>query len=195
VDTSPLFRGDFSTGGVMWSHPSGAIIGSGSQESVPGIGRFNKASVGYMQMFGDRFALNLNANAMKYNLFPNIGQEFSTSGRFSFQETDRLGFNVFGTKSLGNNFFSGDSYGGSVSLMMSDRFRMEVGVQRYYNQMTRQWETVPVAIPTIRLNNGAEIGLDVGSIIYEIFRSASFKNDRRSGNPTIAPPRLHLPMR
>lgn len=195
VDNSPLFRGDYTTGGALWSHRSGAIFGSGSQETVPGIGRFNNASLGYMQMFGNRVSLSLSANAMKVNMFPYIGNEFSTSGRLNFQATDRLGFHVFGTKTLGYSPFNMDSYGASMSLVMSDHFKMEVGAQRYLNPMTNRWETVPVLIPTYRFDNGVELGLDVGGIIYEILRNATYKPERNGGNPTIAPPKLYMPMR
>lgn len=54
INPSPLFRGDYSTGGVLRQFPHGAVFGSGSQTSVPGIGRFNNASLGYQHIFNDR---------------------------------------------------------------------------------------------------------------------------------------------
>lgn len=196
VDRNPLFRGDFSTSGVLWQSRHGAIYGTGGQETVPGIGRFNEASVGYSHIFNDRFALQVGVDAMKINRINFVGETFGTSGRLSYQATDRLGFNVFGTYNIGNTYgMSTDRYGASVSLMMSDRFRMEVGAQRVYNAMTGRWETIPVAIPTYRFDNGFELGLDVGAIIYEILRNTSIGNGQRREGPTIAPPRLEMPMR
>lgn len=196
TDRNPLFRGDFSTEGVLWQHRHGAIYGTGEQSTVPGIGRFNEASLGYSHVFSDRFSLQVSANAMKINRINFAGQTFSTSGRFSYQASDRVAFNVFGSYNIGNSYgMSTDSYGATVSVVMSDRFRMEVGAQRYYNAMTGRWEIVPVAIPTYRFSNGFELGLDVGGIIYEILRSTVFDNSSRREGPTIAPPRLHVPMR
>ena len=78
INPSPLFRGDYSTGGVLRQFPHGAVFGSGSQTSVPGIGRFNNASLGYQHIFNDRLSLQLRANAMKINMSHITGQAFST---------------------------------------------------------------------------------------------------------------------
>ena len=80
---------------------------------------------------------------------------------------------------------------------MTEHFGMEMGVQRYYNPLRGGWETVPIAIPYYKFNNGAKMGLDVGGLIYQIFRNASFKGSVKSGarpNPTIAPqgPRIEI---
>jgi len=197
VDTSPLFRGDFSTGGIMWQHRHGAIFGTGAQETVPGIGRFNEASVGYGHVFNDRFSMQLSADAMKINMINFVGETFSTSGRLSYRASDVVAFNVFGTYNIGNSYGVGaaDRYGATVSVVMSDHFRMEVGAQRYYNTMRGRWETVPVAIPTYRFDNGFELGLDVGGIIYEILRNTVFDSNQRNQGPTIAPPRFEMQMR
>lgn len=196
VDRSPLHRGDFTTSGVLWQHRRGAIFGTGEQTTVPGIGRFNEASLGYGHVFNDRLSLQVSIDAMKINRINFVGETFGTSGRMSYQASDRLAFNVFGSYQLGNTYgMSTDSYGATVSVVMSDRFRMEVGAQRVYNAARGQWETVPVAIPTYRFNNGFELGLDVGGIIYEILRSTVFDSNQRNSGPTIAPPRLNMPVR
>ena len=67
---------------------------------------------------------------------------------------------------------------------------MEMGVQRYYNPLRGGWETVPIAAPYFKFNNGAKFGIDVGGLLYEIFRDASFHREMKKGNrpnPTIAP--------
>lgn len=196
VDRSPLFRGDFTTGGVLWQHRHGAIFGTGGQETVPGIGRFNEASLGYMHAFNDRFTLQVSADVMKINMINFAGQTFGTSGRMSYRASDQVAFNVFGTYNIGNTYgMNTDRYGATVSVVMSDHFRMEVGAQRVYNAMTGRWETIPVAIPAYRFDNGFELGLDVGGIVYEILRNTVFDNKHRNDGPTIAPPRLEMPMR
>ena len=85
-----------------------------------------------------------------------------------------------------------------MSVDMSDRFNMEMGVQRYYDAMRGRWETVPVVIPTYRFNNNFKLGFDVGGVLYEVLRNVLFDNHRGgdySGGPTIAPPRSFLPIR
>ena len=197
VNPSLLFRGDFSTGGVMQQFSHGEVFGSGAQTSVPGIGRFNNASLGYRHVFNDRWALQLRADAMKINMSRITGQAFSTSGRLTYRASDRIAFNVFGSYDIGNSYgMSTDRYGATMSLDMSDRFGMEVGVQRYYDAMRGRWETVPVAIPYYRFEK-FKLGLDVGGILYELLRNVVFDNRGGDfgGGPTIRPPRFSLPIR
>ena len=195
VNPSLLYRGDFSTSGIMKQFSNGEIFGSGGQTSVPGIGRFNDASLGYRHMFNDRLSLQLGVNAMKINMSHITGQAFGTSGRLTYRTSDRVAFNVFGSYSIGNSYGMGThSYGASMSLDMSDRFGMEVGAQRYYNSMSGRWETVPVVIPYYRFEKFT-LGLDVGGILHELLRNVIFdtRGGECGGGPTIGPPRISLP--
>ena len=198
INPSPLFRGDYSTGGVLRQFPHGAVFGSGSQTSLPGIGRFNNASLGYQHIFNDRLSLQLRANAMKINMSHITGQAFSTAGRLTYRASDRVAFNVFGSYDIGNSYgMSTNSYGATISLDMSERFGMEVGAQRYYDAMRGGWQTVPVVIPYYRFEK-FKLGLDVGGIIYEILRSAVFDNRGGGdfgGGPTIRPPKFSFPIK
>ena len=199
VKPSPLFKGDYSTSGVLMQFPHGAVFGSGKQTSVPGIGLFNNASLGYQHIFNDRFELQLQANAMKINMMHSTGQAFSTSGALLYHASDHVAFKVFGSYDIGNSYgMSTHSYGATMSIDMSDRFNMEMGVQRYYDAMRGRWETVPVVIPTYRFNNNFKLGFDVGGVLYEVLRNVFFDKHGGgdySGGPTIAPPRSFLPIR
>ena len=62
-----------------------------------------------------------------------------------------------------------------MSLDMSERFGMEVGVQRYYDAYRGRWETVPVVIPYYNFDK-FKLSLDVGGILYEILRNTVFDN-------------------
>ena len=53
-------------------------------------------------------------------------------------------------------------YGATMSLDMSERFGMEVGVQRYYDAYRGRWETVPVVIPYYNFDK-FKLSLDVES--------------------------------
>ncbi len=198
INPSPLFRGDYSTGGVLRQFPHGAVFGSGSQTSLPGIGRFNNASLGYQHIFNDRLSLQLRANAMKINMSHITGQAFSTAGRLTYRASDRVAFNVFGSYDIGNSYgMSTNSYGATMSLDMSERFGVEVGAQRYYDAMRGGWQTVPVVIPYYRFEK-FKLGLDVGGIMYEILRNVVFDNRGGGdfgGGPTIRPPKFSFPIK
>ena len=160
-----------------------------------GIGRFNNASLGYQHIFNEQFELQVRANAMKINMSHITGQAFSTSGAFLYHPSDRVTFKVFGSYDIGNSYgMSTHSYGATMSVDMSDRFGMEMGVQRYYDAMSGRWETVPVMIPYYHFNKFT-LGLDVGGILYEILRDVVFDKNRGIGGPTIGPPRMHIPIR
>ena len=147
TNPSLLFRGDYSTSGVLRQFPHGMLFGSGGQTSVPGIGRFNNASLGYQHAFNQRLTLQLGVDAMKINMIHSTGQAFSTSGALRYQASDRVAFKVFGSYAIGNTYgMDTHRYGATMSLDMSERFGMEVGVQRYYDAYRGRWETVPVVI-------------------------------------------------
>ncbi|WP_303011156.1 hypothetical protein [uncultured Bacteroides sp.] len=196
TNPSPRFKGDYSTGGILKQFSHGALFGSGQQTSVPGIGRFNNASLGYRHIFNDKFELQLQAYAMKINMTHSTGQAFSTSGALLYHASDRVAFKAFGSYGIGNSYgMNTHNYGATISVDMSDRFNMEMGVQRYYDAMRGRWETVPVVIPSYRFNKFT-LGLDVGGILYEILRNAVFdKRDSGGSGPTIAPPRFSIPIR
>lgn len=197
TNPSPLFEGDYSTSGVLYNSPYGTVAGSGGQTSLPGIGRFNTASLGYGVALGPAFELQLRADAMKINMSRITGQAFSASGALIYHASDKLAFKVFGSYDIGNSYgMSTHRYGGTMSLDMTDRFGMEMGVQRYYDAMRGRWETVPIVIPYYRFEKFT-LGLDVGGIMYEILRSVVF--DKRGGGfeggPTIRPPRFSFPIK
>ncbi|NDV83354.1 hypothetical protein [Bacteroides sp. 51] len=192
INPSLLFKGDYKTGGVLKQWNNGVLFASGGQTSVPGIGRFNDASLGYQHALNDRFSFQVGIDAMKINMILAKGQVFTTSGSLMYRASDRIGFKVFGSYDMGNSFgMSTDRYGATMTIEMTDRFGMEMGVQRYYNSL-RGWETVPIVIPSYKFNEKFKLGLDVGGIVYEILNSTIFQQNRDSG-PTIAPPRMHRP--
>ena len=121
------------------------------------------------------------------------GQAFSTSGVLRYQASDRVTFKVFGSYAIGNPYgMDTHHYGATISLDMSERFGMEVGVQRYYDAYRGRWETVPVVIPYYKLDK-FKLSLDMGGILYEILRNVVFPDKMNSGGPTLAPPRFQMP--
>ena len=174
TNPSPLFLGDYRTSGVLKQFTVGTLYGTGGQTTLPGIGRFNDASLGYRHRFSDKLMMQIELNAMKINMSRITGQAFSASGTLLYRPSDKIGLKVFGSYAIGNTYgMNTHQYGGTISFDMSDRFSMEVGMRRYYNSMRGTWETVPIAIPTYRFNQ-FKLGFDVGGVVYEILRSTVF---------------------
>lgn len=195
IHPSLPFRGDYQTSGMLKQFSRGAVFGSGGQTSLPGIGRFNEASLNYFLPLNDKLSLELGIDAMKINMTRFAGQTFSTSGALIYRPSDHVAFKAFGSYDIGNSYgMSTHRYGATVAFDMSERFSMEVGAQRYYNAMRGRWETVPIVIPYYRFKK-MTLGLDVGGLIYEILRETIFDKRGGGGGPTVAPPRMDIPIR
>ena len=144
-------------------------------------------------LFRGDYSTSGGVDAMKINMIHSTGQAFSTSGALRYQASDRVAFKVFGSYAIGNTYgMDTHRYGATMSLDMSERFGMEVGVQRYYDAYRGRWETVPVVIPYYNFDK-FKLSLDVGGILYEILRNTVFDNRGGSGGATIAPPRFQMP--
>ena len=187
VNPSPMFRGDYSTGGVIGRVGGGYFTASGAQTTVPGIGRYNVAEVGYQRQLNERLHLSLTVGAIKMNAAHFTGQSFGTSGMLYYQAQDRLYFRAFGSVDYGNfGGFTSYSYGGTMGFDVTDRFGMELGVERYYNPAMGRWETRPIVTPYYNFDH-FKLQIDVGPIIYEVIRGLIQKDDHRRGGPTIMP--------
>lgn len=183
TDPSPMFYGDYRTGG--WISPY--FYGSGSQNTLPGVGRINQASFLFRYALNDYFDIQAGVNAVKYSLPMSVGESFGVSGALTYHPDDRFRITAFGTYTPRNRYgFNRKLYGATVGYDFTDRFGLDVGVQRYYDPM-RGWQTVPVVIPHYRFNK-LDLGIDVGGIVFEVLRNAVI-NNRQGGSPVIAPPR------
>ena len=189
LNPSPMFKGDYSTSGVLGRVGGGYFFGAGSQTSVPGIGRFNAATLGWQKQLNDRLQLQVMADAVKINTAHFTGQSFGLSGQMFWQVQDRLYFRTFGGVGFGD-FLGRPSYGfgGTMGFDVTERFGMEVGAQSYYNSLTGRWEVLPVVAPYYKFDK-FKLQIDFGPILFEIIRGAIQKSrggGHREG-PTIMP--------
>lgn len=190
VNPSLLFKGDYATGGAMWMLEPGYIVGAGEQRSVPGIGRFNRAALGWQGEWNDRLTLQVMADAVKMNTARFTGQSFGLSAQMIYQAHDRLYFRTFGGVGFGD-FTGRPAYGagGSVGMGFSDRFGLEVGAQTFYNSLTGRWETLPIVAPYYKFDK-FKLQMDFGPILFELIRGAIQKHrggGGGDGGPTIMP--------
>ena len=202
TDKSPLHKGEYRIGGVIKGFKNSAILGSGSQENLIGLGVVNTANLTYHHRINDRLSYTVYVDAVKYNIPRNASQQFGVGGTLSYQVTDIVGFHLFGNYKYGKNYYAmgniygGSSFGGYFTIEMGDRFGMGLGAQHYYNPNMGRWETDPIVMPYFKLNNGAKIGFDVGGIIKGSIKNAIDNkrinvnsNPRSRYNATIMPER------
>ena len=184
TNPSPMFYGDYSTGGKILPY----LYTSGFQETLPGIGRMNNATLMLKYNLNSNIEFRGGVNVTTYNFSYNNGQAFSTSGVLTYHLNDRLNISVFGSYAPDNRYdLYKSSYGAIIGYDFSNRFGMGMGVQRNYDSMRRQWETVPIFVPYYKFDKFA-LGIDVGGILYEILRNV-IEDKRRSGSPVMIPPR------
>ena len=143
------FKGDFRTEGSLWRWRTGQIYGMGSQTSLPGIGLRNEAAFSFEQELNDRLSLQATVDAVRMNMaYFNRRQSLGLSGALVYRAQDHLWFTAFGSARTGDFLnMQSYSYGGTMGFDITERFSLELGVQRFYNDLTGRWETLPVVMP------------------------------------------------
>lgn len=166
TNPTPMFYGDYSTGGYINPH----FYGSGLQTTLPGIGRINQASLMYQYQPNDFFDIQIGIDATKYYLPHSIGQAFRASGTVIYHPNDRFRIKIFGsyTPTFQYGFYRNE-YGVTAGYDFTDRFGMEVGIQRYYNP-SQGWQIAPIAIPYYKFKKFS-IGIDMGGLLYETIKN------------------------
>ena len=192
VNPSPLFRGDYSTGGVVLARRGHYLLGSGSRTTMAGLGVQTEAGLTYVRRLNDRLYLQASMSAAKLSMAHLTRMAAGFDASLRWQAQDHLWFTAFGGLSAGR-FPNLAPYrvGGTVGFDAGSRFSLELGAQSVYDPATGRWTTLPVVIPTYRFSEKFQLGFDVGPLIYQLIRNAVDGRrwnapDRRSG-PTIRP--------
>ncbi len=104
------FEGDFRTEGSLWRWRTGQLYGTGSQTSLPGIGRRNEAAFSFEQELNDRLSLQATVDAVRMNMaYFNRRQSLGLSGALVYRAQDHLWFTAFGSARTGD-FLNMQSY-------------------------------------------------------------------------------------
>ena len=185
------FKGDFHTEGSLWYWYAGQIYGMGSQTSLPGIGRRNEVAFSFEQKLNDRLSLQATIDAVRMNMaYFNRRQSLGFSGMLIYRAQDHLWFTASGSIRTGDFLnMKSHSYGGTVGFDITEHFSLELGVQRFYNDLSGRWETRPVVMPGYRFNDKFKLEFDVEPIIYELVNTIiDHRGGHSDGGPTIRPP-------
>jgi len=179
MSKNPTNYGDYSTSGVIKQFRHSAILGSGSVETVMGMGNVGNASVAYQQMLGSRMVLTVGANVSKTTFTPMYDISVGSTTSLSYMLNDRLSFTAFGdyTRSMTNSF-SSLNVGGFASIGLSNKFGLDIGASNYYDPMFRQWQTEPIVYPYFKLG-GQKLGFDFGPLIKDVLINMFDKNKNR----------------
>lgn len=191
------FHYSMPTDGRIFIWRSGGIFGSGGSTAMPGLMGIENGSINFIQQAG-RFTFTAHADAVKYGYFNGLQTSFGYGGSISYRFSDRVSMTLFGSYYTPLNasmmtpaiagYTSITNFGGYVDYRFSDRWGVKVGAQGYRRSDTQGIMVQPVAIPYYKISKNAEIGVDVGGMLYQILRGSG--KSSRPMNPTIAPPKM-----
>lgn len=186
INHSNTFFYDYNRWGKIASY----MYGQSSQNTLPGIGIINQASLIYQKNFNSYFDIKIGINAIKYHLsnLKQSGQSFGLLGSATYLPTEKLHISIFGCYTPNNIYnFNNSYYGTTIGYEFSERVGIEVGVQRYYDAQNG-WKTVPIFIPYYKFEK-FDLGIDIGGILYEIVRSIKDNKQQNKMLPIRLPPR------
>ena len=167
VNPSPMFMGDYNAFGQF----SPYFYGRGMQTTIPGIGRVNQMMFIYQREINDFLDIYAGVNAAKYTFPYSVGQSFGVSGGMTLHPADDFHLTVFGAYSPDNRYnLNRTYYGATVGYDFTNRFGVDVGVQRYYD-VRQGWRTAPMVAPSYKFRK-FKLDIDVGGLFYEAVRSA-----------------------
>ena len=170
---------------------TGAFFANGSRAYYPGLAGVEKGALNLSQNFGP-LNITASAGAAKFGYFRGLTTQWSFGGSMTYSFSERLSLTLFGnyyTRTRiphpGIREMAGvPSLGGYLNWRFAEHWGIKAGASTQQNIFTNAWETRPIVMPYFRTSSGAELGVDVGGILYEVFRS---KSGHSYGNPTMGP--------
>lgn len=191
------FRYSMPTDGRIFLWRNGGVFGNVSTASMPGLMGVESGSIIFMQQAG-RFTFTAHADAAKYGYFNGLQTTFGYGGSIGYRFSDRVSMTLFGSYYTPLNagamlpavagYTSVTNFGGYVNYQFSDHWGIKVGAQAYRRSDTGSFEAQPIAIPYYKISKNAEIGVDIGGMLYQILKGSGSSSHRM--NPTIAPPKM-----
>lgn len=187
------FRAQPYTQGFATIHSwdTGSIYASGAAIPIPGAMGIEAGTLNLRQDFG-ALSLHLYGGASKYGYFRGLDTHWNFGGDATYRFNDQWSITAFGGYSTSGGlpqpalagFYDTPSIGAFLDYRFAEKWGVRMGVRSERSMFSGRWETRPIVEPYFMLG-GQPIGIDVGGILYELFRS---KNDWTPQNPTIGPP-------
>ncbi len=195
--TTKTFPGIHLTPGAanILDWKNGGIFVTGSAQTLQGLMNIQNGSINAYQQIG-KLKIDIFGEATKYGYYRGLSTTYGYGGSLSYNINDHLSITTFGTYTTTPGFMTPGmagyinttNFGGYINYRINDHWGVKTGVHTYKSIMNNSWQTQPMVTPYFRLSNGQEIGIDIGSILYNLLiniHSGSFR-----GNPTIAPPTM-----
>lgn len=165
-----------------------------SSSSRSYIGLMDVYSVnGSMQWQLGRMTLAGGATANGYLYYGNSIWQYGVSGQLAYSISPSVSVTLFGEYYSSNPFISMAAYPyvsttkyGGYMTAGSNRFFIDLGVERRYNAIERRMETVPIVTPGFKVSKKLVIGLPFGDFAKYLIMDSAPKRQR-----PMAPPKRH----
>lgn len=168
-DQSPLFKGDYNVGGIIWNNRRQFFYGSGYQQHIPGIGVSAQALFGYGYQFNQRLSVSVSGGFSKQvGIMPVISTFGNMGTMVNYTINDHLslhGFANFNANAYDMRQWN-VNYGAYLDWQASDHWGADIGVQRSQDYMGFE-HTQPIIRPYYKMSNGAKLGIDFGGLIQD----------------------------
>jgi len=174
---------------------SGMVVASGANDSLYGLMGMERGALSFNQQVG-ALSVSIYGTAVKYGYFRGLSTTYGIGGTVTYQLSPTVGVSVFGeyhTDASGifqpamMGYVSVPRFGGYVNWRFHSHWGVKLGVQSYRSMAYAKWDTRPIIMPYYRTSGGAELGIDLGPILYELVRKATGGRWGGYGNPTISP--------
>ncbi|MCQ2145254.1 MAG: hypothetical protein MJY72_05900 [Bacteroidales bacterium] len=178
----PFIRNYYGSG-TVWSHGNFGIIGSSSYHEHPFLLTSREAELAAGMNFG-KLGIVAGVSATNYAgmYIPNMYQ-LGVGGQIAYGITENIGIVAYGqfydkvpyVTMSAYPFVNTSHYGGYISIA-GDVVGINLGAERYFDPMSRSWETLPIITPTIRIGDNATIGIPIGGLVRGLTSEIRMRN-------------------
>ena len=178
-------------GGVGLPLWKGAHVGFyGMTDMMPGLMTTDRGVMALHQNLG-RWQFTASAQADKYWMpwQRTLSTQYGVGGTVAYLLGNAVSLHAFGyyygsQLQVGpamSPYMNTSTYGGYADIRFSSLFGTNLGVRRYVDPMTGQWETVPIVNPYINIGGG-RLELPLGDLMRELVRSRDRRSHQRPTN-------------
>ena len=170
----------------------GGIYATGGRSSSPGLMGLETGRLNFSQNFG-RLNITAYGDATKIGYFRGLSTQWGFGGALTYTFSPTVSLTLYGSyyspaSGIANpgirEVMPIGSFGGYVDWRFAGRWGVKAGATARQSILSNRYEVRPMVMPYFHLAPGADIGMDVGGILYELLRSKSSYGPR---NPTVGP--------
>lgn len=125
-----------------------------------GIGNYRQGGIELLYKPLNKLTISMGGYAINYNILHGRYNDIMFDFNATFEINDKMFLTLFGQHSVnsmhnagygGYMFSPQPSYGAKLKFKTSEKVDLNIGVERSFNSMTKQWKSTGILAPSIRL--------------------------------------------